>query len=122
VTDFAGALDDLRFAVAAATSARDPELRRALATAGFADAEAADLPNGELSHVWLVPPAMATVAELEARFGAAHRLPPRPDAWDQPALVQFDATIPADGETGTTVLAELDGARVVRVTLRRDRF
>jgi hypothetical protein len=123
MTSFVDAVEELRGAVAGSAAAADTSLRQALEDAGFGEAEALDRPDGVLSHVWLEPPESVPLAALEECFGPAHRLPTRPDAWSSPRVVQFNDTIPREGEVGATVLAEVDDAdRVVRVTLRRDEF
>jgi len=123
VTSFVETLDAIRAAIGEARSSADESLRGALDDAGLEDAESVDRPDGELSHVWLTPPSQVRLAELEAHFGPARRLPTRPDAWSSPRVVQFNDTIPQEGEVGATVLAEVDDDdQVIRVTLRRDEF
>jgi hypothetical protein len=76
---------------------------------------------GRASLVVLTPARPAALAGLSAAFGAATQLPRRPSGGAPTVL--FRATLPADGERGVTVLAELDErGRAARVLLRRDEF
>ncbi len=96
----AGVRHDLSSAAVAAPSlARDEAGRVSLVTVDVADPLA--------------------LADLEAAYGSASRLPRRPSGGRR--TVQFPATIPAEGETGATVLAQLDeSGRAVRILVRRD--
>ena len=60
------------------------------------------------------------MAALETALGAARRLPRSGPG--RPARWLFPDTLPPDGETGATVLAESedDGATVARILLRRE--
>jgi hypothetical protein len=57
---------------------------------------------------------------LEADLGPARALPSNPAGGR--ALALFGETLPAEGERGATVLAEVDGDVVVRLLLRPDAF
>lgn len=77
--------------------------------------------DGLVSLVAVAPVSPLGLADLEAAFGSAARVPRLPDSGRQ--IVMFAATLPAEGEAGGTVLAELDEAGdVTRVLIRRDEF
>jgi hypothetical protein len=74
--------------------------------------------GGVVDHVRVTLPEPAGIERLAGRFGAATRLPRSPAGG---RLVLFPATVPADGERATTVLAQLDHAgRATVVLLRPD--
>ena len=76
---------------------------------------------GRATLVVLTPARPAALTGLSATFGAATPLPRRPAGGARTVL--FRGTLPGDGESGVTVLAELDErGRAVRVLLRRDEF
>jgi len=75
--------------------------------------------DGRAALVVLTPARPAAIAGLAAVFGAAAPLPRRPSGGARTVI--FRATLPPDGESGVTVLAELDErGRAARVLLRRD--
>ncbi len=75
----------------------------------------------EPSVVSAVPDEALTTGELEAILGAAKRLPRNPSGGARTVL--FTDTLPADGESGATVLAEIDDDdRVLRLLIRPDSY
>lgn len=110
-------------AVRDAVTAGVPDLaagvRRGLSSAAVASPTLSRDESGLLSLVIVDVPEPLALTDLESAYGRAARLPRRPSGGRR--TVQFGATIPAEGETGATVLAELDDeGRVARIIVRRD--
>ncbi|HVM10001.1 MAG TPA: hypothetical protein VM345_16160 [Acidimicrobiales bacterium] len=77
---------------------------------------------GTLRHVTVELTEPHDVSDLEEILGAAHELP-RATSPSSARRVQFDDTVPDEGEVGATVLAELDGGgRVSSLLIRRDEY
>ena len=73
-----------------------------------------------LDHVRLRLAVPVRLDALEARFGAARPLPTRPSGGSSRSVL-FDQTMPAEGSTDATLLADVDAAGTVEsITLRRD--
>lgn len=73
----------------------------------------------EVVSVQLVEP--LTVGQLRDILGPAQRLPRPPDGG--PRTVLFRNTLPAAGEIGATVLAEIDADnRIARLVVRADHY
>lgn len=109
MTRLAAALADLREDITAGRGTRtvDPAVLRDLR-----------VEHGTATATPAVPVA---VADLEKILGAARRLPRNPSGGDRTVL--FIGTVPAEGESGATVLAEIDDDdRVRRVIVRADAF
>jgi len=120
MTETTEAVEALRTAVAAAQDERDEAVHRALAARAFADGQIVNVPGGLIDHVIVTLADSSPMHELEEAFGPARALPRRP-APSAPRQVFFEATLPSEGSTGATLLAEVgqDG-RVGRLTVRRD--
>ena len=97
------------------------DVRGALDTTAFADAQVVTAPDSDLvDHVIVTLTDPVPLGDLEEAFGVGRELPrrPSPSAHRQ---VLFEATLPAEGSVGGTVLAELgEDGRVERVVVRRD--
>ncbi len=109
----------LREAVVAGVRDLPADVRQELAPLSAAAPALARDESGRLSLVTVDVAGPLELADLEAAYGSASRLPRRPSGGRR--TVQFPATIPAEGSTGATVLAELDeSGRAVRIIIRRD--
>lgn len=95
-------------------------VRRAAAAESFASVDVSCLPDGTPDWVTVDLAAPVPLDQIESRFGPTRSLPASPAGGS--AQVQFTDTLPADGAAGVTVLADVDGPDVVRVTLRFDDF
>src|SRR6187455_806887 len=101
MTAAADALDAIRAAVAA--GAPSSGVGAAIDADAFADAHIVVRPDGgEIDWVALRPVEPTTVADLEGTCGPAGALPRSPS--DGGRTVLFRQTLPADGESGATVL------------------
>ena len=115
------AIKALRATVTRATRADDEAMRAPSASAAFAAVEVVRVPGeASLGHVTVRLAEPVKLAELEAAFGPARRLPRRPEGGPARTVI-FDATIPAENSAGATLLADVQGDDVVsRVVVRRD--
>ncbi len=107
--------------VSEATSAEEEALRGASTSPAFAVIEIVRIP-GEVSldHVAVQLAEPVRLPELEAAFGPGRKLPTRPDGGSMRTVI-FDDTVPAEGSTGATLLADVQGSDlVVRLVVRRD--
>jgi hypothetical protein len=122
VTNLADAIDALRSAVCSPDSGESEAVHAAVDPSVFADADVVSVPDEEtLAHVSVTLREPATIEELEATLGPARRLPRSPSGGARTVL--FDDTLPAEGESGATVLAEVDDDdRVSRLIIRADSF
>ncbi len=112
-------IEALRKAVAADSSDHPADFDAVPGRATLADLKVTRDQAGRTTLVVVTPAQPAEIAGLSGAFGAASPLPRRPSGGARTVL--FRATLPADGESGVTVLAELDKrGRAARVLLRRD--
>jgi hypothetical protein len=111
VTTLADAIARLRDGVAAGGSGAP----RSVADTVFRD------PHFEFGNATVTPIGSTTVGDLEEILGTARRLPRNPSGGDRTVL--FVDTLPAEGGSGATVLAEIDDDdRVRRVIVRADSY
>lgn len=117
------ALDALRGLVADAASGKEVDLHTALDSPEFEHADVSTVPGGEsIDHVRVRLASAVPLAQLEDRFGPAKSLPRRPSGGST-RTVMFESTLPGDGESGATVLAEVDDhGRASAVIVRADTF
>jgi hypothetical protein len=122
VTTLAEAIEALRGAVSEAASGEEVAVGDAIDAAAFKDPEIVTVPGDRtIGHVNVTPIASTTLDELEAILGPGRRLPRNPSGG--PGTVMFIDTLPGEGESGATVLAEVDvDGRVRRLTVRADAF
>ena len=122
MTTLARAIQALRDAVAGSESGDRAEVGNAIDGAAFRDPEIVTVPGEQtLAHVSVTPIEPTTVQELETSLGPARRLPRDPSGGMR--TVMFLDTLPGDGESGATVLAEADeDDRVSRIIIRADTF
>ena len=115
------AIKALRAAVTRATQADDEAMRDPSASPAFTAVEVVRVPGeASLGHVTVRLAEPVKLAELEAAFGPARRLPRRPEGGPARTVI-FDETIPAENSAGATLLADVQGDDVVsRVVVRRD--
>lgn len=123
MTDLKSALGDLRQAVAACAAGETADVAAAFDRPEFASTNRSDWPGQDrLAHVTVELAEPVTLADLEQVFGPARALPRRPEGGGGRTMI-FDQTMPGDGESGATVLAEADEeGNVGRVTIRADSF
>jgi hypothetical protein len=121
MTKLAEAIDALRSAVSGSKSADRTTVRAAVDADAFEDPEIVAVPGERaLAHVSVRPAEPITVADLEKILGPGRRLPREPSGG---RTVMFTDTLPGDGESGATVLAEVDeDGRVNRLIIRADTF
>ncbi len=117
------ALDALRGLVADAASGKKVDLRTALDSAEFEQADVSTVPGEEtLDHVRVRLASPVSVAQLEERFGPAKPLPRRPSGGSK-RTVMFGSTLPGEGESGATVLADVgDDGKIRTIIVRADTF
>jgi hypothetical protein len=119
VTTFVRTLEALRAAVANESVGAPADLDAVPGRGTLAALQVTRDAAGRASLVVLTPPRPAALAGLAAAFGVPAELPRRPSGGTRTVL--FRDTLPADGQSGVTVLAELDGrGHAARVLLRRD--
>ena len=112
-------LEALRASIAAESPGSPADLDTVPGRSALAALEVTRDPAGRAALVVLTPARPVALAGLSAAFGAAAPLPRRPSGGTRTVL--FRDTVPADGGSGVTVLAELDGrGHAARVLLRRD--
>jgi hypothetical protein len=118
VTTAVEAIEALRAAVTESAQADDEALR---ALSAFTAFDVVRVPGeGSLGHVTVRLAEPVKLSELEAAFGPARRLPRRPEGGPTRTLI-FDDTIPAEGSTGATLLADVTADDLVsRLVVRRD--
>jgi hypothetical protein len=119
VTPLARTVEALMAAIAADSPGAPADLDAVPGRGALAAIDVTRDQVGRAALLVLTPARPATLAGLSAAFGAATPLPRRPSGGARTVL--FRATLPADGESGVTVLAELDHrGHAARVLLRRD--
>ncbi len=122
MTTLADAIAALQDAVSGAVPGDEAEVRDAVDQAAFTDPAVVAVP-GERSirYVSVSPIEPTSVEELEGILGPASRLPRNPSGGSR--TVMFGDTLPGEGESGATVLAEVDeDDRVGRIVIRADAF
>lgn len=119
MTTFVRTVQALRASIEAESPGRPADLDAVPGRGALAALDVTRDAAGGAALVVITPARPAALAGLSAAFGATTELPRRPSGGARSVL--FRATLPGDGETGVTVLAELDGrGRAARVLLRRD--
>lgn len=123
MTALTDALQALRGLVAEAAGGADVDLRPALDSPEFAQADVSTVPRKDaIDHVRVKLAAPVTVEELEGVWGPAHPLPRLPSGGST-RTVMFDSTLPGEGESGATVLAEADDKGCIEsLIVRADTF
>jgi hypothetical protein len=124
MSELTDAIGGLRAAVtASARSGDETALAVALEAAAFGRSAVSRVPGEQtLDHVSVELTRPVALAELEGLLGPAHSLPRRPEGRAARSVL-FADTLPAEGESGATVLGELDGdGRVARLIVRADAF
>jgi hypothetical protein len=123
MTDLAAALGGLREVVAACAAGRAADVAAVLDRPEFASTERHEWPGRDaLAHVTVDLAEPVALAELEELFGPSRALPRRPEGGTARTMI-FDDTLPDEGESGATVLAEADDEGIVRrLTIRADSF
>jgi hypothetical protein len=121
VTAVVDAVTALRSAVFAAAGADDEALRLRTVSPAFASAHVVRVPGERtLDHVTVQLAEPVGLPELEAAFGPGRELPLSPEGGSTRTLI-FDATMPAPGSTGATLLAEVrEDGLAATVVVRRD--
>ncbi len=122
MTAIGEAIEALRAAVSAGASGDRAAVGTAIEGGAFADPDIVAGNGGHgIDHVSVRPAEPTTVAQLEAILGPARRLPRSPSGGLRTVL--FGETLPAEGEAGATVLAEIDeDDEVSRLIVRADAF
>lgn len=122
MTTLADAIEALRSAVSEAASGDRATVGDAVDAATFEEPEIVTVPGrGSIDHVSVKPAEPTTVEMLEGILGPARRLPRRPAGGSRTVL--FGDTLPGEGESGATVLAEIDeDDHVSRLIVRADAF
>jgi hypothetical protein len=119
VSELGDAIEALRTAVASGD--QGPEGLRTAGSPILAGHEVASLPGGEVDNVVVRPSGPVRLSELEKELGPARPLPRRPSGG--PRTVIFDRTLPDEGTSGATVLAEVnDDGGVESLIVRLDRY
>jgi len=123
MSDLAGAIKAVRDAVAACAAGDAADVSAALDRPEFVSAEQAKVPGRDaLDHVRLELAGPIDLADLEQLYGPARALPRRPEGTGGRTML-FEQTMPGDGESGATLLAEVDQeGRVRRLIVRADAF
>lgn len=121
MTTLTDAIEALRAAVSGSESADRETIVAALDAGVFEDPEIVAVPGERtLAHVSVRPAEPTSVADLEEILGPARRLPREPSGG---RTVMFTDTLPGEGESGATVLAEVDeDDRVSLLIVRADTF
>ena len=122
MTRLADAIATLRDAVGGSAPADETAVADAIDDHAFNDPEVVFAPGeGSLAHVSVTPIEPTTVEDLEGILGPARRLPRDPSGGSR--TVMFGDTLPSEGESGATVLAEVDEDDLVgRIIIRADAF
>ncbi len=122
-TGLRAALAAVREAVAAHAAGEEADLGAALGRPEFGAATRSKVPGEDkLAHVTIELLSPVTIGELRSMLGAARTLPRRPEGGSGRTVI-FEETLPADGESGASVLAEVDSADMVqRLVIRADSF
>lgn len=122
MTRLADAIDALRAAVSAGGAGDREAVSAAVDAASFEDPEIIVAPGQvTVDHVIVQPANPVTVEELEELLGPASPLPLDPSGGASTVL--FGDTLPGEGESGATVLAEVDDdGRIDRLIVRADAF
>ena len=119
MTGLVQAIETLRKAIAADSPDHPADFEAVSGRGALADLKVTRDQAGRSTLVVVTPAQPAEIAGLSAAFGTATPLPRRPSGGTRTVL--FRETLPGDGESGVTVLAELDKrGRAARVLLRRD--
>jgi hypothetical protein len=119
MSELGDAIDALRSAVGGGD--QDPEMLRTAGSPVLAGHEVNLLTGGEVDHVIVTPRGGVRLSELEKELGPARPLPRRPAGGTRTVL--FDRTLPDEGTSGATVLAEVnDDGAVGRLIVRLDRY
>jgi hypothetical protein len=122
VTTLADAIEALRRAVTAAGSGNRADVADAVEDPAFKDPDIVEGP-GEcaIDHISVALAEPTTIDALEGLLGPARRLPRSPSG-DRRTVI-FGQTVPEDGESGATILAEVDEeGHVSRLIVRADAF
>jgi hypothetical protein len=122
VTALANGIETLRRVVSETASGDHAQLDDAIDLAVFQDPEVVSRPGADaIDHVSVTPAEPTTVEDLEGILGPARRLPRNPSSGSRTVI--FEETVPDEGESGATVLAEVDQeGRVSRLIVRADTF
>jgi hypothetical protein len=114
------AIAALRVAVAAASSVEDAAVRSASTSSEFTGVDVVRIPGeSALDYVAVRLAGPAGLPELEAAFGPSRRLPMAPDDGATRTVI-FEGTLPPEGSTGATLLADVQDGVITRLVLRRD--
>lgn len=120
MSELGDAIDALRTAVTG--DDQNPEALRSAGSPVLAGHEVNLLAGGDVDHVVVTPRGSVRLSELEKELGPARPLPRRPDGGGT-RTVLFDRTLPDEGGSGATVLAEMnDEGAVERLIVRLDRY
>lgn len=122
MTTLADAIEVLRRAVSTAESGDRADIADAVDMPVFKDPDIVERPGERaIDHISVAPAEPTTVDELEAVLGPARRLPRSPSGGRRTVI--FGQTVPGEGESGATVLAEVDEeGHVRRLIVRADAF
>jgi hypothetical protein len=119
VTGLVQTIEALRKAIAADSPDHPADFEAVPGRGALAGLKVTRDQAGRATLVVVTPAQPAALAGLSAAFGEAAKLPRRPSGGTRTVL--FRDTLPADGESAVTVLAELDKrGHAARVLLRRD--
>jgi hypothetical protein len=122
VTAIADAIEDLRRAVSQDASGDPSQVDDVVDKAVFENAEVVRRPaDHAIDFVSVAPTEPTTVEDLEAVLGPARPLPRNPSGGLRNVI--FEKTVPGEGESGATVLAQVEeDGRVRRLIVRSDAF
>lgn len=120
MSELGDAIEALRTAVVSAD--QGPDGLRAAGAPVLAGHEVSVLPGGEVDNVLVTPRGGVRLSELEKELGPARPLPRRPESGGT-RTVLFERTLPDEGTSGATVLAEVNAEGAVeRLIVRLDRY
>ena len=120
MSELGDAIEALRTALASGEQV--PESLRAAGSPVLQDHEVSRAPGGGVDTVIVRPRGTVRLSELEKELGPARRLPRRPEGGGS-RTVLFDRTLPDEGSSGATVLAEVnDDGEVANLIVRLDRY
>lgn len=120
MSELGDAIEALRTAVVSGDPG--PDGLRSAGSPILIEHEVAALPGGEVDNVIVRPRGSVRLSELEKELGPARPLPRRPSGGPTRTVI-FDRTLPDEGTTGATVLADVDNEGVVgSLIVRLDRY
>ena len=121
MTSLSDALGALRGGLLGSVSGDTDALGSAIDLTQFREPDVTAGPGGTAALVTVRPVESVTVEQLSGILGPVLRLPRSPGGG--PRTVLFSDTLPGDGETGATVLAEIDESDLVqRLVVRADHY